>query len=120
MLRRADNHLWDHLAGIVEPGEHPIACLEREATEEAGVVIRVERMIGLGVTPEVTYPNGDRCQYLSHEFVARWVSGEACVNDDESLEVGWFPPDRLPEPLLGRARRLVDLALASPGEVDQW
>lgn len=47
-------------------------------------------------TPEVTYPNGDRAQYLDVCFWCRAIGGEARVADDESLEVGWFAPDQLP------------------------
>ncbi len=42
------------------------------------------------------YANGDRCQYLDITFRCRATGGEARVNDDESLEVGWFPAGRLP------------------------
>jgi hypothetical protein len=45
----------------------------------------------------VTYGNGDTCQYMDITFRCRAVGGEARVNDDESLEVGWFPVDSLPE-----------------------
>jgi len=45
----------------------------------------------------VTYVNGDICQYMDISFRCRAVGGEARVNDDESLEVGWFPLDALPD-----------------------
>ncbi len=46
---------------------------------------------------QVTYMNGDICQYMDITFRCRAVGGEARVNDDESLEVGWFTVDALPE-----------------------
>ena len=48
------------------------------------------------------YANGDQTQYLDLSFVCRLAEGgsaEPRVADDESLEVGWFSPDALPEPL---------------------
>ncbi|MFF3144390.1 hypothetical protein ACFVRU_22365, partial [Streptomyces sp. NPDC057927] len=43
------------------------------------------------------YENGDTCQYMDTTFRCRAVGGEARVNDDESLDVGWFAVDALPE-----------------------
>jgi hypothetical protein len=41
-------------------------------------------------------PNGDRVSYVVTTFRCTPLSGEARVNDDESLEVAWFAPDALP------------------------
>ncbi|MCC2592337.1 NUDIX domain-containing protein [Tessaracoccus sp. OS52] len=101
LVRRSDTGEWSLVSGIVDPGEHPVDTLVREATEEAGVEIEVEQLLWLTVGDPITYPNGDQCQFLDHGFLARWVSGEAVVGDDESTAVGWFPVDSLPSP--GRA-----------------
>lgn len=116
--QRADNRLWAVIAGIPEPGEEPIPAIEREILEEAGVVAKVRALSSVRCTPPLTYPNGDRTQYLNLNFVAAYVSGEACVADDESLAVGWFSPDDLPEPLADSTRQRLDDALtylADPG-----
>src|SRR5215218_3207399 len=97
--RRADNGNWGLVSGILEPGEQPAVGLLREVEEETGVTARIEALVGVWSQPEVTYPNGDRAQYLDVCFLARHVSGEARVNDDESTEVGWFALDALPEGL---------------------
>lgn len=58
----------------------------------------VERVVLVQAAPEpVTYDNGDVCQYMDITFRCRAVGGEARVNDDESLEVGWFAVDALPD-----------------------
>ena len=58
--------------------------------EETGVDVAVERLAGIGTTDPVTYPNGDRAQYLDMVFACRYLSGTARVNDDENTEVAWF------------------------------
>jgi ADP-ribose pyrophosphatase YjhB (NUDIX family) len=96
LVRRADNGRWAPVTGIVDPGEEPAACAVREAHEETGVVIRVDRLASVSAVPEVTYPNGDRAAYLDCTFACTWVEGEAHVADDESTDVRWWPVDGLP------------------------
>jgi 8-oxo-dGTP pyrophosphatase MutT (NUDIX family) len=96
--RRSDTGKWALIGGIPEPGEQPAACAVREVEEETGVLCVVERVIAVQALKPVTYDNGDVCQYMDIAFRCRAVGGEARVNDDESLEVGWFAVDALPEP----------------------
>lgn len=95
--RRSDDGQWSIIGGILEPGEQPAAGVVREVAEETAVRCVVERLLLTQTLAPVTYPNGDRCQYLDLAFRCRALGGEARVNDDESLEVGWFPLDGLPE-----------------------
>jgi 8-oxo-dGTP pyrophosphatase MutT (NUDIX family) len=114
LARRSDNGRWGLVSGIVEPGEEPAVTAVRECLEETGVVAAVEDLVAVRAGEPVQYPNGDRCQFLDHTFRCRYVSGQARVNDDESLEVGWFAPDATPPlPPLQRAR--LDAALAHDG-----
>ena len=105
LVRRADNGQWTPVTGIVDPGEEPAVTAAREAREETGVVIRVDRLAGTAVHPEVTYANGDRAAYLDLTFACTWLEGEAHVADDESSEVRWWPLASLPpmsDLMLGR------------------
>ncbi|MGW2933388.1 NUDIX hydrolase [Streptomyces sp. NPDC001156] len=95
--RRADTGRWSVIGGIPEPGEQPAACAEREVYEETAVRCVPERVVLVQALEPVTYANGDRCQYMDITFRCRAVGGEARVNDDESLDVGWFTVDALPE-----------------------
>ncbi|MEU1071417.1 MULTISPECIES: NUDIX domain-containing protein [unclassified Streptomyces] len=95
--RRVDTGGWSIIGGIPEPGEQPAETAVREVYEEAAVRCVVEKVVLVDALPPVTYPNGDRCQFMDTCFRGRAVGGEARVNDDESLEVGWFPVDALPE-----------------------
>ncbi|MGW1073388.1 NUDIX hydrolase [Streptomyces sp. NPDC002537] len=94
--RRSDTGEWSIIGGIPEPGEQPAAAVVREVYEETAVHCVPERVLLVQALEPVTYPNGDRCQFMDTCFLARAVGGEARVNDDESLEVGWFEPDALP------------------------
>jgi len=114
LVRRADTGQWALVSGILEPGEQPADGLRREIEEETGVVARVDALAGVWTLPPLTYPNGDRAQYLDLTFLATHLSGEARVNDDESLEVGWFALDGLP-PMMERSRVRLDRALRYAG-----
>ena len=52
----------------------------------------------------------DRCQFLDHDFLCRWVSGEPVVGDDESSHTGFFSIDQLP-PMAPRHCRRIETAL---------
>lgn len=96
--RRADNGLWSVPAGICEPGEQPAETAVREVYEETGVHCEAERIVLVqGARAPVTYPNGDVCQFMDIAVRCRATGGEARVADEESLEVGWFEVDALPD-----------------------
>ncbi|MFF3500334.1 NUDIX domain-containing protein [Streptomyces sp. NPDC003247] len=94
--QRSDNQRWTVITGIPDPGEQPADCAVREVYEETGVRCVPERVVLVRSGREVEYPNGDRCRFMDITFRCRAVGGEARVNDDESLEVGWFELDALP------------------------
>lgn len=96
LARRADTGRWAIIGGIAEPGEQPADTIVREVAEETAVQCVPERIILVQGLEPVQYPNGDRCQFMDICFRCRAVGGEARVNDEESLEVGWFAQDALP------------------------
>ena len=61
--------------------------------------------------PELVYPNGDRCQFVSMTFRCSYLRGEAQVGDEESTAVAWFAVDALPD-LSERTLRRIGAALA--------
>lgn len=115
MVERADNGAWTPVTGIVDPGEEPAVAAAREALEETGVRIRVDRLAMTSVHPEVTYDNGDRAAYLDLTFACTWLEGEAHVADDESTDVRWWPLDGLP-PMSERMAARVEAALSDERE----
>ena len=97
VVRRADTGAHTPVTGIVDPGEEPAVAAEREVLEEADVVAVAERLAWVQTLPEMTYPNGDRAQYLDLVFACRYVSGEPYPADGENTEAFWAPIDALPE-----------------------
>lgn len=96
LVRRRDNRRWTLVTGILEPGEEPAAGMLREIQEETAVRARVERFLGVAVSGPVTFPNGDHSVFLDTVWLCRAVGGEARVNDDESVDVGWYALDDMP------------------------
>ena len=99
--QRSDNGRWSLIAGVMDPGEQPAETVVREVYEETAVHVVPERITSVFTQPPNTYPNGDRTEYVDIAFRCRAVGGEARVNDDESLAVGWFSTDELPELMPG-------------------
>ena len=101
--RRSDTGEWALVYGVNEPGEQPADTVVREVKEETGVDAEVTDLVAVvSATTPTTYANGDVTMYMDHAFLCRVRPGgnaDPFVGDDESLAVGWFSPDALPEPL---------------------
>jgi ADP-ribose pyrophosphatase YjhB (NUDIX family) len=110
--RRSDNGKWSLPGGAMDPGEEPADALVREIREETGVEVLPERIVGVSSGPDhrITYGNGDEVMILSICFACRPVGGAPQINDDESLEVRYFPLDALP-PLEPRHQFRIEQAL---------
>jgi hypothetical protein len=63
------------------------------------------------------YPNGDHTEFVDITFRCRAIGGEARVNDDESLAVGWYALEDLP-PLSDLNHRKIEWALTAGA--DAW
>lgn len=111
LVQRSDDEQWTVTSGILELGEDPAPAGVREVQEETSVIARPVRLAGVWTMPLVTYPNGDNCRYLDSVMEFEWVSGSPRVNDDESLDVGWFSLDALPAGLSAAQQRKIDWAL---------
>jgi 8-oxo-dGTP pyrophosphatase MutT (NUDIX family) len=108
---RADNGEWAPITGILDPGEEPAVGAAREALEETGVEVTVDRLAAVSASPRVVHGNGDLGVYLDLTFACTWVSGDARVADDENTDVRWWPADALP-PMADWLRERIDDVLA--------
>jgi len=93
--------LWSFPSGFVDAGEDVRAAAVREALEETGITVRLQRLLG------IYQEQGSRVIYIS--FAAEAGAGEPVPNV-ESIEVRFFPEAELPP-----------LAFAHDGEIlDAW
>lgn len=94
LMQEAETHKWQTIGGMVDPDESPWNAGRREALEEAGVEVRVDRIRNAVGGPgyRVHYPNGDLCAYVSTVFDAVIVAGEPRAGDEEVGRVCWFAP----------------------------
>jgi 8-oxo-dGTP diphosphatase len=85
-----DRRRWSLPGGAVEPAETPLEAVIREVHEETGLVVRVEHVVGVYRLDNGFTATLFRCSIASGEPVQP-ASGEIA-------EVGWSPPDEIPEP----------------------
>lgn len=94
-----DGH-WALLAGHVESGESAYEAAAREAYEESGVRIPVDRLAPLTTyhrTQRGAGPVEQRCDFF---FEALSWSGEPSVMEpDKCAGMRWWPLDALPDPM---------------------
>ncbi|MCY3779046.1 MAG: NUDIX domain-containing protein [Chloroflexi bacterium] len=116
---RRDTKTWAPPSGGVEPGETVADTAIREVYEETGIAVLPEKIVAVlsGSDYIVTYPNGDRMATVTTVFRCRPLQPSAPrVNDDESLDIRYFPSDALPENMLPRHKSIIAQALADdPG-----
>lgn len=112
LTRRADNGMWCLPGGHVDFGETLAEAAVRETLEETGLHVAVERLIGVYSAP---YADGFTLhgtnQIVIASFLCRVTGGGLCLSD-ETTDIGYFPPDQLPEPLLPIHRQRIEDALA--------
>lgn len=95
---------WSILGGKLDFLEALEECAVREAHEEAGVEIVIERL--LCVTDHRLPSEGQH--WVSPAFLGRIVSGEARnCEPNKTQQVAWFPLDQLPPNLTMTARNAV-------------
>ncbi|WP_316670042.1 NUDIX domain-containing protein [uncultured Propionibacterium sp.] len=116
LVRRSDDGQWTPVTGIADPGEDVDTAAVREALEETGVRIEIDRVTWLETLEPQVYANGDRCQFFDTCLLAHPVGGEAHVGDEESIDVRWFPVPAMP-PMRARFRRKVAHALSGDTRV---
>lgn len=84
-----DAGCWTIPGGHVKPGETLEDAAVREAFEETGLRVAVEREVGT-----LDLANGPDEVYEIHDFLAHVVAGDVVAGDD-AADVGWFGREEL-------------------------
>ncbi|MEZ4330269.1 MAG: NUDIX domain-containing protein [Myxococcota bacterium] len=124
LMRRSDNGHWSLPGGFVEKGESVAAAARREVEEETGYAIELGRLVGVYSDPAtqiVDYgrrkgaaPDGGsrRIHVVNLCFLARALTIGPATTPEETLEIGFFDPRRLPEPLVPIQRIRIEDGIA--------
>jgi 8-oxo-dGTP diphosphatase len=103
---------WSILGGKVDFLETVQDCAVREAYEEAGVRVAIERL--LCITDHML--PAENQHWVSPSYLARIVEGEAYNREPhKSEDLRWFGLDELPENLTMTARNAIAAYRASSG-----
>jgi len=88
LVKRKDYPIWDLPGGKIESGESPKESAIRETFEETGFQIGNLSLVGTYFNPELE----DR-QYI---FKAEILKGSLNFTGDETAQLDFFSPDKLP------------------------
>lgn len=115
LLQQArDDGMWYVPGGAVDPGEEPADAIVREMKEETGLDVEPVRIVGVYASPNITYPNGDKVQYVGPVFLCKVVGGMLTVADDESLQLKYFAMNDLPDLRPDHRSRIDDALTDNP------
>ncbi|MBB5957696.1 ADP-ribose pyrophosphatase YjhB (NUDIX family) [Saccharothrix tamanrassetensis] len=98
MIRRTDNDKYAIPGGGQDVGETLAQAVVREVEEETGIHVEVTGLVGLYSNPNhvIAYDDGEVRQEFSICFRAQPIGGELRTSN-ESKEVLWVEPNRLPD-----------------------
>jgi 8-oxo-dGTP pyrophosphatase MutT (NUDIX family) len=83
---------WTLPGGAVDPNEQPADAAVRECFEETGLLVKLDRLIGVfsGLEFLIHYPNGDVTYYTTAAFRGSIVGGSHEPMDGEFSSLGYF------------------------------
>ncbi len=96
LIQRSDDHLWAMPGGGTDIGETPAQVAEREAREEAGLVIKATELIG--VWDSRFCETRSALQLFQFVFLCEVVGDRVePTTPGEVLDSGWFDEANLPD-----------------------
>ena len=116
LVRHIEGNVWTTPGGMIEPYEFPADAALREMWEETGLVVTLDRIVGVFGGPPCSgeYANGDKVSFVSTAFTAKIVGGTPRPDGEETLELRWFARDELDgAPVRPHVRLYLDAAWAN-------
>ena len=108
LCHRTDRDMWNLPGDRVEQHESPWAAVVREVQEEVGLLVRVERLLGIYSVPERTD--------LVLSFLCV-VAGGVSRNSAEADDIRWFDRNGIPTNTLARHVERIEDAYSVKGGV---
>ncbi len=105
LVKREDFRVWVGPGGHIEEGETAEEAARREAWEETGFRIELDRYIG-----EYSRPQLASCV---HAYAGHVVDGDGTNHSWESVDVQWFKLDQLPKRTLSFTREIIEDACSA-------
>jgi ADP-ribose pyrophosphatase YjhB (NUDIX family) len=103
LQQRDDNRHWAMPGGRLDPGETISDCAVREVFEETGLRVKIKRLIGVYSDPQqymlAQNRHGKIVQMVNCCFECEIIGGEMKLSD-ESIDIGFFDTQNLPQPML--------------------
>jgi ADP-ribose pyrophosphatase YjhB (NUDIX family) len=98
LVQRADSGIWLYPTGWADVGYSASEIAVKEVREETGIVCEPLRLIALldGLRLGFT-----RVPLYSLVFLCKALGGELQAHPLETVDVGWFAEEKLPQPLAG-------------------
>lgn len=118
MQQRRDDGTWSYPGGRIEIDETVEEGARREVFEECGLQVGEMELLGVFSGPELNhvYPNGNEVCGIDIVFVSRDYTGELRCIDGEAKQMGFYPPDALPQPISGMNAKQLRAYLVSKGK----
>jgi len=97
LIQRPDFKTWLYPTGWLDVGYTPAETAVKEVEEETGFLVEAEKLLGVYDSHRHSYPIA--FHMISVLVYCRLVGGELRPNPLETLDVGFFPYNQLPQPL---------------------